>query len=141
MSRSLYAWCQQRKHFVGPLLIWTELSPFVTDVTWALVMLTEKNQPRSQGLLRFPDGGSEKTLAHTVIHRSPPRHLESVVDRGNEVGQKWRRVVLFVHSSRNRIISLLIWIRIILENCASKCETWHKASISRAIDIVLWLQT
>ena len=24
-------------------------------------------QPRSQGLLRFQDGGREKTLAHTVI--------------------------------------------------------------------------
>ena len=38
-------------------------------------------------------------------------------------------------------ISLLIWIGIILENYASKCEMWHKASVSRAIDIVLWLQT
>ena len=26
-----------------------------------------KPQPRSQGLLRFQDGGREKTLAHTVI--------------------------------------------------------------------------
>ena len=30
----------------------------------------DKSQPRSQGLLRFQDGGAEKTLAHTVT--TPP---------------------------------------------------------------------
>ena len=38
-------------------------------------------------------------------------------------------------------LSLLLWIRIILENCASKWETWHRGSVSGAIDILSWLQT
>ena len=40
-----------------------------------------------------------------------------------------------------KIISLLLWIRIILENRASKCEMWHKGGVPGAIHIVWPLQT
>ena len=33
----------------------------------ASVQKVNRPQPRSQGLLRFQDGGAEKTLAHTVM--------------------------------------------------------------------------
>ena len=84
--------CQKSKVFSAYLDLVRRLGKLVSAVRIEVYDMGKKvnskrAQPRSQGLLRFQDGGAEKTLAHTVM---PPAKYST--NRG-----------VFCHVIHNRI--------------------------------------